>query len=80
MERHLSFSKSIILIVFILAVLFVSIFILKAEPHIPLLATTVGIASLRGCSGFPGSIWNPLSFKAFKRRLCRFSSFRSSAF
>nr|WP_260067419.1 Na+/H+ antiporter NhaC [Paenibacillus sp. p3-SID867] len=52
MERHLSFSKSIILIVFILAVLFVSIFLLKAEPHIPLLATTVGIASLLRLFGF----------------------------
>ncbi|WP_211745602.1 Na+/H+ antiporter NhaC [Paenibacillus sp. Marseille-Q4541] len=46
MERQLSFSKSIILIVFILALLFVSIFLLKAEPHIPLLVTTVGTATL----------------------------------
>jgi len=52
MNRHLSFSKSIILIVFILALLFVSIFLLKAEPHIPLLATTVGTATLLRLFGF----------------------------
>ncbi|OAB44727.1 Na+/H+ antiporter NhaC [Paenibacillus glacialis] len=46
MDRQLSFSKSIILIVFILTLLFVSIFLFKAEPHIPLLATTVGTATL----------------------------------
>lgn len=52
MERHLSFSKSIILIAFILALLFVSIFLLKAEPHLPLLATTVGTAALLRLFGF----------------------------
>lgn len=46
MDRQLSFSKSITLIVFILALLFVSIFVLKAEPHIPLLFTTVVTAVL----------------------------------
>lgn len=46
MDRQLSFSKSIFIILFILALLFVSIFLLKAEPHIPLLATTVGTATL----------------------------------
>ncbi|WP_160035328.1 Na+/H+ antiporter NhaC [Paenibacillus sp. An7] len=46
MDRQLSFSKSITLIIFILALLFVSIFLLKAEPHIPLLFTTVGAAVL----------------------------------
>lgn len=52
MDRQLSFSKSIILIVFILALLFVSIFLLKAEPHLPLLATTVGTATLLRLFGF----------------------------
>lgn len=52
MDRQLSFSKSIMIIVFILAVLFVSIFLLKAEPHIPLLTTTVGTAILLGLFGF----------------------------
>ncbi|OAB28292.1 Na+/H+ antiporter NhaC [Paenibacillus macquariensis subsp. defensor] len=52
MNRQLSFSKSIIIIVFILALLFVSIFLLKAEPHIPLLATTVGTATLLRLFGF----------------------------
>lgn len=52
MDRQLSFSKSIILIVFILALLFVSIFLLKAEPHIPLLATTVGTAAILRLFGF----------------------------
>lgn len=46
MDRQLSFSKSMTLIIFILALLFVSIFLLKAEPHIPLLFTTVGAAVL----------------------------------
>ncbi|MEF3353787.1 Na+/H+ antiporter NhaC [Paenibacillus sp. GYB006] len=46
MDRQLSFSKSLTLIIFILALLFVSIFLLKAEPHIPLLFTTVGTAVL----------------------------------
>lgn len=46
MDRQLNFSKSIILIVFILTVLFVSIFLFKAEPHLPLLAATVGTATL----------------------------------
>ncbi|MGM1047297.1 MAG: Na+/H+ antiporter NhaC [Bacillota bacterium] len=52
MDRQLSFSKSIILIVFILALLFISIFLLKAEPHLPLLATTVGTATLLRLFGF----------------------------
>lgn len=52
MDRQLSFSKSIILIVCILAFLFVSIFLLKAEPHLPLLATTVGTATLLRLFGF----------------------------
>ncbi|KOP68605.1 sodium:proton antiporter [Bacillus sp. FJAT-18019] len=52
MERHLSFSKSIILIVFILVILFISIFLLKSEPHIPLLAATVGTAALLRLFGF----------------------------
>ena len=52
MDRQLSFSKSIMIIVFILALLFVSIFLLKAEPHIPLLAATVGTAILLGLFGF----------------------------
>ncbi|AJS58638.1 Na+/H+ antiporter NhaC [Paenibacillus sp. IHBB 10380] len=52
MDRQLNFSKSIILIVFILAALFVSIFLLKAEPHLPLLATTVGTATLLRLFGF----------------------------
>ncbi|MEC0094068.1 Na+/H+ antiporter NhaC [Paenibacillus macquariensis] len=52
MNRQLSFSKSIIIIVFILALLFVSIFLLKAEPQIPLLATTVGTATLLRFFGF----------------------------
>lgn len=52
MERQLSFSKSLIIIGFILALLFVSIFLLKAEPHLPLLATTVGTAVLLGIFGF----------------------------
>ncbi|MEK5179524.1 Na+/H+ antiporter NhaC [Paenibacillus odorifer] len=51
MDRQLSFSKSMIIIAFILAFLFVSIFLLKAEPHIPLLATTVGTAVLLGLFG-----------------------------
>ncbi|MEK4188383.1 Na+/H+ antiporter NhaC [Paenibacillus sp. FSL L8-0494] len=51
MDRQLSFSKSVIIIAFILAFLFVSIFLLKAEPHIPLLATTVGTAVLLGLFG-----------------------------
>ncbi|OAB40440.1 Na+/H+ antiporter NhaC [Paenibacillus antarcticus] len=55
MNRQLSFSKSIILIVFILALLFVSIFLLKAEPQIPLLATTVGTATLLRLFGFSWS-------------------------
>lgn len=55
MDRQLSFSKSIILIVFILALLFVSLFLLKAEPHIPLLATTVGAATLLRVYGIS---WN----------------------
>lgn len=53
MERQLSFTKSIILIVFILAFLFLSIFLLKAQPHLPLLATTVGTACLLRIYGFP---------------------------
>ncbi len=52
MDRQLSFSKSIILIIFILTLLFVSIFLLKAQPHIPLLATTVGTATLLRLFGF----------------------------
>lgn len=52
MERQLSFSKSLIIIGFILALLFVCIFLLKAEPHLPLLATTVGTAVLLGIFGF----------------------------
>jgi NhaC family Na+:H+ antiporter len=52
MERQLSFSKSMIIIVFILALLFVSIFLLKAEPHLPLLVTTIGTAVLLGMFGF----------------------------
>ncbi|MFC7679878.1 Na+/H+ antiporter NhaC [Paenibacillus sp. GCM10028914] len=52
MNRQLSFSKSMFLIIFILALLFVSIFLLKAEPHIPLLATTVGTATLLRLFGF----------------------------
>ncbi|GGH19857.1 Na+/H+ antiporter NhaC [Paenibacillus segetis] len=52
MNRQLSFSKSVILIIFILAFLFVSIFLLKAEPHLPLLATTVGTATLLRLFGF----------------------------
>jgi len=52
MDRQLSFSKSIMIIVFILALLFVSIFLLKAEPHIPLLVATVGTAILLGLFGF----------------------------
>lgn len=52
MNRQLSFSKSMFLIFFILALLFVSIFLLKAEPHIPLLATTVGTATLLRLFGF----------------------------
>ncbi|HEY2495207.1 MAG TPA: Na+/H+ antiporter NhaC [Paenibacillus sp.] len=52
MDRQLSFSKSIILIVFILALLFVTIFLLKAEPHLPLLTTTVGTATLLRFFGF----------------------------
>ncbi|MEK4879765.1 MULTISPECIES: Na+/H+ antiporter NhaC [Paenibacillus] len=51
MDRQLSFSKSMIIIAFIFALLFVSIFLLKAEPHIPLLATTVGTAVLLGLFG-----------------------------
>ncbi|MEK8207107.1 Na+/H+ antiporter NhaC [Paenibacillus sp. FSL L8-0696] len=51
MDRQFSFSKSVIIIAFILAFLFVSIFLLKAEPHIPLLATTVGTAVLLGLFG-----------------------------
>lgn len=53
MNRELSFSKSIFLIVFILALLFVSIFLLKSEPHLPLLATTVGTATMLRLFGFP---------------------------
>ncbi len=52
MERQLSFSKSMIIIVFILALLFVSIFLLKAEPHLPLLVTTISTAVLLGMFGF----------------------------
>lgn len=52
MNQQLSFTKSIILIVFILALLFVSIFLLKAEPHLPLLVTTVGTATLLRLFGF----------------------------
>ncbi|WP_055108148.1 Na+/H+ antiporter NhaC [Paenibacillus ihumii] len=52
MERRLSFTQSIILIVFILAFLFVSIFIFKAEPHIPLLGTTIGTAAILRLYGF----------------------------
>jgi NhaC family Na+:H+ antiporter len=51
MDRQLSFSKSMIIIAFIFALLFVSIFLLKAEPHIPLLATTIGTAVLLGLFG-----------------------------
>lgn len=51
MDRQLSFSKSMIIIAFIFALLFVSIFLLKAEPHIPLLATTAGTAVLLGLFG-----------------------------
>lgn len=46
MDRQLSFLQSMILIVFILAFLFVSIFIFKAEPHIPLLGATIGTAAI----------------------------------
>ncbi|WP_054955117.1 Na+/H+ antiporter NhaC [Paenibacillus dakarensis] len=46
MDRQLSFSKSIFLIIFIIGLLFVSIFLLKAEPHLPLLAAVVGTAAL----------------------------------
>ncbi|GGF95326.1 Na+/H+ antiporter NhaC [Paenibacillus aceti] len=52
MDRQLSFTKSIILFIFILTLLFVSIFCLKAEPHLPLLATTVGTATLLRLFGF----------------------------
>lgn len=52
MDRQLSFTKSIILIVFIMALLYVSIFLLKTEPHIPLLATTIGTATLLRIFGF----------------------------
>jgi len=53
MNRELSFSKSIFLIVLILALLFVSIFLLKSEPHLPLLAATVGTATMLRLFGFP---------------------------
>ncbi|MCJ8013637.1 Na+/H+ antiporter NhaC [Paenibacillus sp. KQZ6P-2] len=53
MERQLSFSKSIMIIVFILALLFVSIFLFKSEPHLPLLTATVGTATLLRLFGFP---------------------------
>ncbi|OPA81043.1 Na+/H+ antiporter NhaC [Paenibacillus selenitireducens] len=52
MNRQLNFSKSMILIAFILATLFISIFLLKAEPHIPLLVTTIGVATLLRLFGF----------------------------
>lgn len=52
MDRQLSFTKSVILIVFILTLLFVTLFLLKSEPHIPLLATTVGTAALLRLFGF----------------------------
>ena len=53
MNKQLSFSKSMLLIVFILSLLFISIFLLKAEPHLPLLATTVGTAALLWMFGIP---------------------------
>ena len=52
MDRQLSFSKSVIIIVFIMVLLSLSIFLLKAEPHIPLLATTVGTATILRLFGF----------------------------
>lgn len=53
MDRQLTFSKSILIIAFILALLFISIFLLKAEPHLPLLAATVGTAALLRLFGIP---------------------------
>lgn len=53
MNRQLSFPKSILIIMFILAFLFVSIFLFKAEPHLPLLAATVGTAVLLRLFGSP---------------------------
>lgn len=53
MERQLSFSKSITIFIFILSLLFITIFLFKAEPHIPLLITTVGAALLLRIFGIP---------------------------
>jgi len=53
MDRQLSFPKSILIIAFILALLFVSIFLFKAEPHLPLLAATVCTAALLRLFGIP---------------------------
>lgn len=63
MDRPLSFSKSLILILFILGFLFVSIFLLKSEPHLPLLATTVGSAAILRLFG---SSWDKLESAIIK--------------
>lgn len=67
MDRQLSFSKSMIIIAFIFALLFVSIFLLKAEPHILFSQPQLAQQSYWVYLACHGKILRQLSLKASKQ-------------